>query len=240
MVYFLVPVYNEVSNLKLLAQNFKSALPTEDKCFVFSDDGSSDDSLTLIDQLFKGTTYKILGDGQNYGPGHAFKVGFNWILENSEGENDIVVTLEADNTSDINLLPKMVTISRLGYELVLASVYAQSGGFDKTSFMRKFLSFSANMVFRSFFNVKVLTLSSFYRVYHVNMLRRVQDKYEQLIEETGFICKLEILLKSIRCGAQIIEVPMVLHSSKREGKSKMKVFKTTKDYIRFLLFKRLK
>ena len=35
---------------------------------------------------------------------------------------------------------------------------------------------------------------------------------------------LEILLKSIKLNARIIEVPMILKSDKRVGKSKMKIF----------------
>jgi hypothetical protein len=45
----------------------------------------------------------------------------------------------------------------------------------------------------------------------------------------------EILLKAIRADAKIIEVPMHLDSSKRKGKSKMKTFKTSMSYIRFLI-----
>jgi hypothetical protein len=36
----------------------------------------------------------------------------------------------------------------------------------------------------------------------------------------------EILLKSIRSGAIIIETPMILISNQRKGKSKMKILKT--------------
>ena len=77
-------------------------------------------------------------------------------------------------------------------------------------------------------------MSSFYRVYSLDLLKRVKNKFDNIIEEKGFICMLEVLLKSIKCNAKIIEVPMVLKSDKRVGKSKMKIFKTTISYLKFL------
>jgi hypothetical protein len=84
------------------------------------------------------------------------------------------------------------------------------------------------------FNIKVQTISSFYRVYSVSLLKKIKTKYGILIKENGFICMLEILTKAIHCEAKIIEVPMVLKSTKRLGKSKMKIVKTTLDYLKFL------
>ena len=57
------------------------------------------------------------------------------------GDNDKVVTVEGDNTSDLEILPVMLANSKMGFGLVLASVYAQGGGFDKTSAFRKIISF---------------------------------------------------------------------------------------------------
>jgi dolichol-phosphate mannosyltransferase len=129
----------------------------------------------------------------------------------------------------------MLAISSLGYDLVLASVYAQGGGFDKTSFFRRLVSSVANLVFRFLFKLKILTLSSFYRVYHVSLLRKIKEKNTPIIAEKGFICMLEILVKAVECDANVIEVPMILHSQKRVGKSKLKFLKTMLAYVRFLM-----
>lgn len=235
MTYFLIPTYNEAANVETLITNLRNTLSDQDKFYVFSDDGSSDNSLQLIEKYLAGENYIYLGDGSNHGPGYAFNTGFEWILNHSRNSEDVVVTIEADNTSDLSILPQMLGNIELGSDLALASVYAQGGGFDKTSFFRKFLSFVANMFFRSYFDVKVLTLSSFYRVYKISLLRKIQHNFKQIIEEVGFISMLEILLKAISLKAKIIEVPMVLHTTKRQGKSKMKVFKTTMSYLRFFL-----
>ncbi|MEM0995950.1 MAG: glycosyltransferase [Bacteroidota bacterium] len=235
MIYFLVPMYNEESNLATLHQNLTSApIGGRQPFFVFSDDGSQDRSVELVQELFPESQSYVVGDGQNYGPGHAFDVGFEWILQHSQSRDDIVVTMEADNTSDIGILPQMLTIYDTGFELVLASVYIQSGGFGETTFFRKFISFTGNMMLRLTLGIKVLTLSSFYRIYSLELLRKIKAKNGQLIAEPGFICMVEILHKAIRQQASIIEVPMTLRSEARVGKSKMKIFKTTMSYLRFM------
>ena len=46
---------------------------------------------------------------------------------------------------------------------------------------------------------------------------------------------LEILIKAIKVNAKILEVPMVLKSENRIGKSKLKILKTTFAYVKFLI-----
>ena len=67
------------------------------------------------------------------------------------------------------------------------------------------------------------------------VIRKIKTKHGKVIEEYGFISMLEILLKTIRLKGKIIEVPMILKSSNRIGKSKMKILKTTFSYISFLI-----
>lgn len=237
MIYFLIPVFNEEVNIPVLAANLKK-YGTESSFFVFSDDGSIDRSRQAIAEEFGMHSFVILGDGSNHGPGHAFQLGFEWIL-NHASDSDKIVTLEADNTSDLDILPIMLTLVELKYDLVLASPYAQGGGFSQTSALRKLLSFFANMIFRLAFDIKVLTLSSFYRVYRVSIVRQVKSRFGRVIAEKGFLCMLEILVKIIATRGNIIEVPMILHSDKRAGKSKMKMLRTSMEYVRFLLLSRI-
>jgi dolichol-phosphate mannosyltransferase len=234
MIFFLIPVFNEEKNIPNLYRELADFSLPEEAFFVFSDDGSTDQSKAIIEDLFKDNLFIILGDGINRGPGAAFNTGFEWILKESKSDSDCVVTLEADCTSDLSILPVMLMLNKMKYDLVLASVYAQGGGLEQTSFFRKFTSACANFLFRFLFNVQVLTLSSFYRVYSLSILQTIKKASPALIAETGFICMLEILVKCIKQGAEVIEVPMRLHSSKRQGQSKMKVFKTTLQYFRFL------
>jgi dolichol-phosphate mannosyltransferase len=188
----------------------------------------------LINSTFHDSKIKILGDGINRGPGYAFNLAFDWVLGKSNSKDDIIVTMESDCTSDLSILNIMLSLNRMGFNLILASVYAQGGGFDNTTISRRLISSIANILYRFLFNIQVQTISSFYRVYSIELLSDIKFKYNKIIEENGFICMLEILIKSISCNAKIIEVPMTLQSNKRIGKSKMKIIKTTIQYFIFL------
>ena len=240
MIYIVIPIFNEEQNITNLYNELEGYSFEEDHFFVFSDDGSSDNTKQEIERHFPNEKTIVLGDGINRGPGAAFNVGFEWVIQHSKYDSDRVVTIEADCTSDLEILPVMLALNQLKFDLVLASVYAQGGGFDSTGFIRKFISSVANLLYRFVFDIKVQTISSFYRVYSVTLLKKIKSKYCNLIEENGFICMLEILTKAIHCEAKIIEVPMVLKSTKRLGKSKMKIVKTTMDYLKFLLKIKLK
>lgn len=233
-IFFLIPVYNESANLNELAVNLISSFQGKNKFFLFVDDCSSDDSVKIIKEKFSDKESLVITKDKNKGPGDSFNLGFEWLIEHA-GKDDIVFTMEADNTSDIKLLDKMFSISLQGFDLVLASVYAQGGGFDKTSLFRRFISSVANMMMRFIFDIKILTLSSFYRAYRMDLIRKIKTQYKTIIEEKGFISMLEILIKAIQLNATIIEIPMVLYSNKRKGKSKMKKIKTMMSYLRFML-----
>lgn len=236
MIFFLIPIYNEGPNLSRLCTELLGALPGETKHFVFVDDCSTDNSLEVIRQSISSDNLTTLSNPINSGPGACFSLGFEHLMSRTLSPEDRVITLEGDNTCDLTLLPLMNALTReWKFELILASVYAQGGGFSKTSLTRIVISFIANTILRSIFGIKVNTLSSFYRIYSASLLRRVKERYGKMVEETGFICAFELLIKSIGVNARIIEVPMILSSDKRIGKSKMKLVKTTLSYLKFFI-----
>lgn len=235
MIYFLIPVYNEAVNIEGLKKEFSITLPDKEKFFVFVDDCSTDNSVNTIHQHFKNMNYHIIEKEVNKGPGDSFNLGFEWILTNTTNESEIIVTIEGDNTSDLSILSDLISISSLGFDLVLASVYAQGGKLEKTTFLRKVLSFFANIIMRLTLNLNVFTLSSFYRVYKISIIQRIKNKHKTIITENGFLSKVEILIKAVQVGASIIEVPTKLLSHKRKGKSKMSIYRTLRDYLRLIL-----
>lgn len=235
MIYILIPFYNEEQNIKNLYEEILNFIVKKyhNVYFVFVDDCSTDNTVSLLKNYFSKLNYIVLTKDTNKGPGDSFNKGFEWVLANAS-EDDLIVTLEADCTSDMGILDTMINLSNTGFNLVLASVYAQSGGFENTTFFRKILSFGANFLLRFILNIKVLTLSSFYRVYSVKLIQRVASQNDKIISEKGFLSMIEILYKCIEADAHVIEVPMTLKSNKRIGKSKMKIFKTFLSYVKFI------
>ena len=64
---------------------------TFNKFFVFSDDCSTDKSVSLVKKLFPAERLHVVEKDKNAGPGHSFNLGFEWILNHSQSDEDIVV-----------------------------------------------------------------------------------------------------------------------------------------------------
>jgi len=234
MNVFLIPLFNEAANVQALATSLMQADNDPGTLFLFIDDGSADGTAEAIRKAFSGRTCEVLVNPVNRGPGFSFNRGFEWIGKRVTGDTVRVITLEGDNTSDLSVLPAMLAKADEGYGLVLASVYAPGGGFSRPSHYRRLVSNIANGLLRKAFGLSVFTLTSFFRVYDRAVLGRIRTAYGSYCDERGFICKVELLLRARACGARIAEVPVTLQSHLRQGPSKMKVFRTGLDYLRFL------
>jgi dolichol-phosphate mannosyltransferase len=78
-------------------------------------------------------------------------------------------------------------------------------------------------------------VSSFFRVYRAAALRRGYERYgDAFIREGGFACKAEILIKLVRLGATVAEIPVALDWSRRKGASKLRVLPTVGGYARLM------
>ncbi len=236
MVIFVIPAYNEEDNLEHLLNNVRKFMAYFEHEYhvVLVNDGSTDGTVEIVRQLQKTVPLTLINHERNRGPGQAFKSGFQIALDMAD-DDDMLVTIEADNTSDLLILNKMFEQCRRGNDLVLASVYGQ-GKVIGAPLDRKILSWCANMMLKMVFRIKgVNTFSSFFRVYRAAMLKQAMVRYQdRLIEEPGFACMLELLVKLHRLGYQIAEVPMLLDSNIRVGDSKMKALRTTISYFKLI------
>lgn len=233
MIWFVIPTYNESENVEALVRRLSPVVSELGARVVFVDDGSSDDTVEQIRRHAGGMECEIVRNRRNGGVGVALNSGIRHVLESAE-DDDALVTLEADNTSDLNDLPKMLGLFEEGYDIVLASVYAPGGRLIGVSRLRILLSRAVSDTFRVLGGLRqIRTLSSLYRVYRVGPLRRGAAAYGWLlVREPGFAASVELLLKLYHAGATIAEVPTVNDWTKRKGKSKMNLWPTITAYGR--------
>jgi dolichol-phosphate mannosyltransferase len=167
----------------------------------------------------------------NQGPGAAFRAGFAAALAQvAHDEEALVITLEADTTSNLDSLPTMLAQARTGAHVVLAAWQMVN-----VSAKRRLLSRGAGFVIRRMLGVDAHTVSSFYRVYRVSALRAADEQYgDKLIRESGFACKAEILAKLVALKMNVAEVDVELDTSRRVGESKMPIGKTIIAYWRMM------
>jgi len=238
-IYFLIPVYNEQENMPNLMSSFahtNKVLLFASCHYVLLDDGSSDETVSTAITLAKkeNLELQVLSSSQNEGPGAAFRRGFNFVAS-LINDQDLVVTIEGDNTSRCELLKTMIErMQREEYDVVLASPYAYGGGFTQASILRVVLSHFANGLTKIFLNIHgIHTFSSFFRIYNGKSIKTLQQRYGNgIIKMSGFESMVELLAKSVHTQLKITEVPMSVDWGKRKGKSKMKIFKTIRGYLK--------
>lgn len=110
-----VPIYNEVENLRPLCQQIGDVLATTDWTYevIMVDDGSSDGSADLLAELHQ--TYAWLTVvllRRNFGQTAALAAGF------AQANGDVIVSLDGDLQNDPADIPKLVAKLNEGYDLV--------------------------------------------------------------------------------------------------------------------------
>jgi glycosyltransferase involved in cell wall biosynthesis len=236
---FVVPAFNEEDNLLRLFRDLEArpALFPAGSRVIVVDDGSTDATPTLVEDYAGPLPVELLRFATNQGPGGAFRAGFAAALD-GRCEEALVVTLEADTTSDLDALPAMIERAAAGAELVLASVHG-GGEMHNVSPVRRMLSAGASMAVRRALGVSARTVSSFFRIYRASTLRRADATFgDRFIEEPGFACKAEILVKLAALGVRIDEIPVDLDASRRIGESKMRLLPTLAGYWRLFRHRR--
>jgi len=155
MIIFVIPVYNEAQNIpglfnKTNEKMIKERLPYK---ILLVNDGSTDDTVKVAESLKDKIPVEIYSHYPNKGVGEAFRIGLRRAIQSTQ-DGDIVITKEADNTSDLSILDKMISKVNAGYDVVLASCYAKEGRVLGTTLYRRILSRGANMLVRLFAPIK--------------------------------------------------------------------------------------
>lgn len=234
MLYFLLPAYNEERDIAALLDRIRSAgseLGWAYRVLVVND-GSQDHTVEVVRQFAECMPIELIDHDVNRGLGQAMLTGLTRAVELA-GERDVVVSMDADNTHDPLLAEAMMEAITTGSDLVIASRYAPGGQEVGLSEMRSLFSRCASLLLKTFFPIQgARDYTCGFRAYRGSLLRRAWAVYgSRLVEERGFTCMAEILIKMRLLTARISEVPLVLRYDLKSGQSKMKVMRTILRYF---------
>ena len=126
MIRFVVPVYNEEQNVARLLADLRPRAAELGARVVIVDDGSTDRTAALIEEHRGDLHLAVVRHKVNRGLGTALNSGIRAALGEAS-DDDAIVTIEGDNTSDLDDLPEMLRRFEAGADIVLASVYAPGG-----------------------------------------------------------------------------------------------------------------
>lgn len=237
-LFILIPVLNEAGNIPRLSNSLSALNQEFSKRFelrvILVDDGSTDQTSELAKKAAaeSGFALDALRHETNLGPGKAFSTGFSHLAPILH-ENDLVMTIEGDNTSRLELVKQMLHRMEEGFDVIFASPYMYGGQIVNTSALRVFLSAIANLFVKESLGLHGLfTVSSFFRLYKSQTLKALQQRYGNgVVERAGFECMVEMAMKMVFAQTSISEVPMVLDTKARVGKSRMNIMRTIRGYL---------
>ncbi len=239
-VVLVLPAYNEADGLARIFHRIRVApgLASYEFSVLVVDDGSTDRTADVIVQ-HRGDRVSGLTHDVNSGFGVALNDGLSKALETA----DIIVTMDADDTHDVGLIPTMIEpIVRGASDVVLASRYVPGSRQVGVPLSRRTVSRMANGVVSRLLGRVTTDLSSNLRAYDASVLRRIAavSRDGRLVTEPGFAAAVELLLRVIDAGARISEVPFHLHYDRKPTPSSMRVGNTLVRVARLLMSRALR
>lgn len=240
MIFVVLPVYNEELNVRNIISELRSHLKGDSYMIIAVNDGSVDRSPDILREL-QGQDMVIEASILNMNVGQAFSSGIGRALELSRDPNDVVVIMEADQTSSVSVAVRLVEALRERRDdVVIASRYRHGGGFVNFPFWRVVLSRTASSLMRHYFPVShdVYDYTIFFRAYRVSILRRAVEVFGKygVIQSRGFPANAELLIKLALLTPRVSEIPFTYDYGKKKGRSKIKILRTIGEYFLVLSY----
>ena len=113
---------------------------------IVVNDGSTDNTVSEINKYSGPLPIEIKDNKVNAGLGKVLKQGLRTAVENGN-RDDIVITMDADNSHNPAQIPLMIKKINEGYDIVIASRYRKGSKIVGLSNFRKLTSFLAGSLF---------------------------------------------------------------------------------------------
>jgi dolichol-phosphate mannosyltransferase len=238
--HVVLPAYNEVAALPSLLDRLASLARAEEVTVWVVDDGSSDRTAEVASAGVPGLAVRVVRHEVNRGLGQAVRSGLHAVLKVAR-DGDVVVVMDADDTHDPALVSPLLDQIQAGADIAICSRFVPGGDDSTAPPLRRLLSRAAALLFRHVLRLAgVRDFTSGFRAYRVAVLERATLHWgERLIEERGFACMVELLLKLRHCDPLITEVPLLLRYDRKAGASKLAVGRTVCQYLVLLVRTRL-
>jgi dolichol-phosphate mannosyltransferase len=236
-----LPAYNEEQSLPPLLDRIAEAMVEADLPYtvIVVNDGSKDGTARVASEYANRIPLVLENHPVNMGLGATMRDGLLKAIELADPD-DIIVTMDADNSHNPESIWRMGRLIREGADVVIASRYQPGSRVRGVPFYREILSLAGRLAFRVTFPIRgVRDYTCGYRAYRAMALQAGVARYGQaMFDQQGFQCIVDILLKLRPLDLTFTEVPMVLRYDLKQGASKMRVARTIKSTLGLMLKRR--
>jgi dolichol-phosphate mannosyltransferase len=186
------------------------------------DDGCTEGLGGLDEVAAREPRLTIVHRPTNGGVGEFFRWCFETPIDGAD-DHDVLVILEGDATSDLDVLADLVTAVRGGADVAVASRYVAGGRISGFPAAKRVTSRITNALLRGLYRRGIRDWTIFYRAYRVGALRALLASHPGGLATGGFTTNAEILVALARLSRKVVEVPQHYRYGAKVGASKLKV-----------------
>ncbi|MBF0415235.1 MAG: glycosyltransferase family 2 protein [Magnetococcales bacterium] len=241
VVYILFPCYNEEEGLEKLLLRIQRIVRLKQWKYrlVIVNDGSTDHTREVVESFMGEMHVDFINFDKNKGVVAVFNTGFGHILNASVHPEDVVITIDSDNTMNPYVILDLMEKIREA-DVVIASRFVPGGMMIGAGY-RAYLSYLAAFLMRWRVNLPNVTdYSIFFRAYRIELIRHLWKRYQgRPVEGQGFSCMANLLLRiyDMRPDTRFGEVPLVLRYDQKKSKSSIRIFETILGYLKLAYFR---
>ncbi|MBQ9295923.1 MAG: polyprenol monophosphomannose synthase [Paludibacteraceae bacterium] len=214
----IIPTYNEKENIEAIISAVME-LPLDFDVLVI-DDGSPDGTAAIVKRLmedrFQGRVHLIERAGKQ-GLGTAYIAGFQWAIEHKA---EYIFEMDADfSHNPMDLMKLYDACANGGADLAIGSRYVTGVNVVNWPMGRVLMSYFASKYVRFVLGVNIHDTTAGFVCYKRHTLETIELNQ---IRFKGYAFQIEMKFTAVKCGAKIIEVPIVfvnrvLGTSKMSG-----------------------
>ena len=237
-VWIGLPAYNEETTIAAFFPRFKHVFPDKNANYriVLYNDGCTDRTVERALEWRDQLNIEIIGKAVNMGLGEGLRCLIAHV-EKHGAAGDALFIMDCDDTHHPAQFAAMLDALNHGHDIVIASRYRRDSRVAGVAPQRQLLSLGAATLFKLLHNCRgVRDYTCSFRGYRVGLLQRACKHYGQhLVDERGFACMVELLLKLNHIGARMCEIPIDLRYDLKRSASKMDVGGNTMRLLRKLV-----
>jgi dolichol-phosphate mannosyltransferase len=237
-VFIVLPAFNEAARIGRLLDNTDDALDEAGLAYqiIVVDDGSTDDTARIVRERALRMPILLKQHAQNQGLGATIRDGLLAAVELA-APADVIITMDADDTHSPGLILRMVRLIREGFDVVIASRYQPGSRSIGVPWSRRVLSYGASWLFRVLYPISgVRDYTCGYRAYRAEVIQQAVRRYaDDFLNQDGFQCMVDILLKLRPMQLVFGEVPFILRYDQKEGATKMRIGRTIRQTLTVLV-----
>jgi dolichol-phosphate mannosyltransferase len=235
VLHLLLPAYNEAPALSRLLPRVRAVVEAHrmNAHVVIVDDGSADGTAEVASSY----GVEVVRHERNLGLAAALRTGFAHLAREVQPD-DVVVTMDADDSHVPGLIPRMIQRIDEGFDVVIASRFRPGARVLGVPAIRRLLSVLGVAVYRVLAPIAgVRDYTCGYRAYRASVLKQAVDRWgDGFVSETGFTATADVLLKLRHIdGVLMTELPFVLRYDRKPGASKMRVGANVRASVRLAL-----